>query len=274
MSSFLVRLAPPMVVDLGQFLFRYISGFSGHFENYDEALERTRGYEVSSIVEHYERELREACRRNELSTSVTNRKLRVLAAIGLALRKLPSRSVRLLDVGGGWGGDYFQLAQHLPEVLQWVVVESPTVVSRLQMVEQVPEQLRFESELTTLMPCGEKSEDLIYASGFIQYVPRGLRTVSDFARMSRFLILDRVPLVECKTSFVAIQRTSRFFGGVGSSYPAWFFAEQEFHKTIETMWEVVLSWQVSEDRPLVQGTRRPYQGFLLERREAVTSNHA
>jgi len=153
----------------------------------------------------------------------------------------------------------------LSEVTKWRVIETPSVVSRLGRAVGLPSKLSFESDWRDSAEQRDQSNQLIYASGFIQCVPSGLSAISDFALASRFLILDRVPIVESTESFVAIQRTTKALGEVGSSYPSWFFAEHEFHKAVASSWRINLSWQVPEDRPVVHRARRPFRGFLLER---------
>jgi putative methyltransferase (TIGR04325 family) len=152
---------------------------------------------------------------------------------------------------------------------KWTVIETPAVVARLRHVEGLPSMLTFESNLAQVTSEVDRSEILIYASGFLQCVPGGLSLLSEFAKYSRFVVIDRFPLLESDHQFVAIQRTSRILGGVGSSYPSWFFSKSSFRKACESQWRTRLTWRVPEDSPVIQGKRRPYWGFLLEEYQSI-----
>jgi len=265
--SQLSRYIPPILLDSFLLAIRPLSGFSRRFSNFDEVLSRVRGYEDPNIVDSYEDRLREAIAKHdpESTTLIDDRKIRVLAALSLAIQRSTAQDLTLIDVGGGWGGDYFKLCHHFPELTKWRVIETVAVATRLGRVDRLPSKLSFESEWKESLRQREQSKYLIYASGFIQYVPEGLSTLADFAQTSRFLILDRVPLVDENRSYVAIQRTTRILGGVDSSYPCWFFSERQFREAVARHWRALLTWQVPEDRPVIKGVRRPYRGFLLER---------
>jgi len=100
------RYVPPILVDGLLSAIRPFSGFSGRFSDFNEALSRVRGYEDSTIVDNYEDCLRNAIanHESESTTPITDRKIRVLAALSLAIQKSNSQSLTLFDVGGGWGG--------------------------------------------------------------------------------------------------------------------------------------------------------------------------
>ena len=254
-------LIPPLVLFLILMSIRWYSGFSGRYESWSKALQRCKGYEHVDIVDTYSKNLRNHLENASSSgTKISGRKIRVLAAFGLA-QSLAGDSVReIVDFGGGYGADYFELAPNLPDLNSWVVVESKEVAGKLSQTPGLPERLSFSDKIPT-----HANNQLIFASGAIQCLEEGLGLLDSFTETSQFVVLDRVPITTQQNSCISIQRTSRLLGGVGSSYPVWFFSARDFERALNGKWKVVLQWEVPEDAPYYSLSRLVYSGFLLQR---------
>jgi len=254
-------LIPPLLLVLLLMSIRGFSGFSGKYDSWNKALQKCKGYEHSTIVETYSRNLKSELENPTISsTKISGRKIRALAAFGLAQSTGGDPVSEVIDFGGGWGADYFELAPNLPQLKSWVVVESKEVAQNLSKVSGLPALLSFSERI----PISSGSQ-IIFASGAIQCLEEGLGLLDSFADSSKFVVLDRVPITQKEKSWVSIQRTSRLLGGVGSSYPVWFFAAKDFEAAIEGKWKIVLRWEVPEDAPFVSRGRLAYSGFLLQK---------
>ena len=255
------ELIPPLFLVLILASIRRFSGFSGEYESWSKALSKCKGYEHADIVRAYSQNLQSLIKNQDSpSAKISARKIRVLAALGLAQAIDGNPVCEVVDFGGGWGADYFELAPRLPGLRSWVVVESGEVTRRLRRISGLPGRLSFSETVPT-----ENASQIIFASGAIQCLEEGLQLLDSFAETSRFVVLDRIPITTEKKSWVSIQRTSRVLGGVGSSYPVWFFAARDFEEALDGKWKVVLQWEVPEDAPYVSQGRLIYSGFLLQR---------
>ena len=119
-----------------------------------------KGYEHPWLVEViYQKTLR---LRDDLvsgATALTRAEVPVLAAIAL----VHAQQLRVVEFGGGCGGQYFRLRAALDgRFRSWLVVETPALVARAGGLEDGI--LSFGTELP-----GEA--DLIYSSGALQYAP-------------------------------------------------------------------------------------------------------
>lgn len=254
-------LIPPLFLFLILMSIRWYSGFSGRYESWSKALQKCKGYEHADIVDTYSKNLKNHLENVSTSDSkISGRKIRILAAIGLA-QSLAGDSVReIVDFGGGYGADYFELAPNLPDLRSWVVVESKEVARTLSETPGLPERLSFSDRIPT-----HANNQLIFASGAIQCLEEGLGLLDSFAEISQFVVLDRVPITPKEKSWISVQRTSRLLGGVGSSYPAWFFSARDFEQALGGKWKVVLQWEVPEDAPYFSLRRLVFSGFLLQK---------
>ncbi len=255
-------LIPPLMLSLILGSIRFFSGFSGKYNSWSKASSKCKGYEHSNIVEAYSRNLRNLIENQQTpSVEISSRKIRVLAALGVVQSLGGEPVCEVVDFGGGWGADYFELAPIMPHLRSWVVVESGEVVRNLSKLPALPERLSFSEKIPNT-----NGGQTIFASGSIQCLEEGLQLLDTFAETSRFVVLDRVPITyKAKKSWVSIQRTSRLLGGAGSSYPVWFFAGEEFEAALRQKWKVVIQWKVPEDAPFVSRGRLVYSGYLLQK---------
>lgn len=255
---------PQIAIDLAVSAINPVHGFSGDYSTWLEAQTKCLGYEDALIVERYNLLFNQrASSGPEKKKCISQRKIRALAAFGLAQQSSNKVLSNVMDFGGAYGGDYWEIGAFLGNVSSWEVVESPEVASSLSL-----EAMRFqnlEGKLSFDSSFAGRSFDIVYSSGAIQCLPQGLSLLDEFAKAAEFIVLDRVPVFEIPKSRIMVQRTSRLFGGVGSSYPVWFFSKTDFESALNGKWRILLSWDVPEDSPHVAGQRRSYSGYLLQR---------
>jgi putative methyltransferase (TIGR04325 family) len=268
MKNLLLALLPQIILDLIIFGIRPLSGFLGRYSSFESAKAKSAGYEDDSVVDFYAAEferLQGSTPKPRLSTPVSDRRMRILGALGVASESKTSSITDIVDFGGGVGQLYADLAPLLPNLQSWRVVETPAVVKQILSIQEgkQPIVLEFSDELTS----GPESSDqgrVLVASGVIQCVPNPSELLAAFRLEAEFVILDRTPVIPgLAESFVSVQRRTRLFSGTRGSYPAWFFSQDQFEAELQRDFEILMTWSVPEDRPFVGFKRHPYRGYLL-----------
>jgi putative methyltransferase (TIGR04325 family) len=196
----------------------------------------------------------------------SSRELRLVAALQTAQTfAIQGRNrhdgVKVVDFGGG-PGTHYSLVQSMPnfDVTQYTIVESPAVATALQ---------EFSDEIVSWMHVSDENPlkglgtvDIVLSSSALQYVENPFGVLREFATMAPTVILDRLPLVDCPSHFLAKQNTR--YESRGVSFPAWIFSESAFLAELHNIgYQVIYRWEVPEDRPFLMGRRWSNQGMLL-----------
>ncbi len=175
----------------------------------------------------------------------------------------PGGALRILDYGGASGAHY-DLARTVPalSINKYIIAESPAVARALHPFGSAT--LEWVSSAQSPLPAAVGPIDLVLSSSTIQYVPNPIGLLAEFAAVSQFLILDRIPLIARDAHTVMKQHTR--YDGKAVTYPTWVFSEHAFLSELaELGYEIILQWEVPEDRPVLDGRRRPNVGMLLQR---------
>jgi putative methyltransferase (TIGR04325 family) len=167
-----------------------------------------------------------------------------------------------LDFGGGYGMHYPIVKRFLQTKLgSFVICESPAVSDSLSRFDS--EKMNWISDINRLE---HGSSDVIISSGTIQYLSSPFETLESMSRLSKWIVLDRVPVIEGPDTQVMKQNTVTA-KGERTSYPGWFFSEVDLLNWFERLGlKIEFEWTVPEDRPYVNGKRLPYRGYLLKKR--------
>ena len=133
------RLVPGLIQDLALWVISPIQGFHGYYASWEQASVKTQGYETPSITESYQREFRRVSSGNGAQQSkLSQRKIRVLAGFGVIERDLSRPISSVLDFGGAYGSDYFELRSKIPTLATWEVIYSPAVVEAFRTLGVLP----------------------------------------------------------------------------------------------------------------------------------------
>jgi putative methyltransferase (TIGR04325 family) len=222
----IVRAARRLTQDRG-------NGFFGNYRTFAEALADSTGYDTEAVA-------RSAMAPVTIPTEVADQILSVL----------PEGVREVLDVGGA-GGHYCRLIRsRIPDV-RCTVLETPGLVKVLQPL--APDWLRFVER-------AEGSFDLALMSGVLQYLERPLEMFDSIS--ARHVIINRHPAIEGSRDRLTVQRVSKPYR---ATYPAWFFSRQRFMDHVRRTHEVVTTWKVPHDAPLLDGRRIVFEGMLLTR---------
>ena len=261
------RAVPPVIADVGLRIMRPVIGFTGPYNSWDSATRACSGYESVDVIERYEREaasLSYVEKASMCGEPIDQRSIRVAAAI-LAAAAVQgndsSQGMRVLDFGGAVGKHMLEM-RRVPgvRIAEWVVVESAGVADRLK---------RFSTDTISWTHAESPDDltlngtfDIVLASSVLQYLPAPMSWLEALCTMTSSLIIDRLPLLDVPTDVV--MRQNARYNGRRVTYPAWFFGRRGFLNHLETAnMQVVLEWEVPEDRPVILGRRQSNVGLLL-----------
>ncbi len=220
-------------------------------DSWEEAVLRTTGYEALVSDRPVE-----ADEWNTGWPSATQREVQLLAAVGMVLPRLGRAGIlRVLDFGGGSGQYGVAVREAYPGIdLEWTVVETAAVHHRFATAT-TPNWLRWDTELSHV---GE--QDIVLASGSLNYVADPLPTLKRLAEIAPFLVITRFPLWPIAAHRPAVQYLNR---GTRAGYPTWFFSESRFRTDLAEVGETMLEWSVPEDTAYFAQHRCDYHGLLL-----------
>ena len=167
-----------------------------------------------------------------------------------------SHTYRILDVGGGGGDYYFYFQKFIPGLqLNWTVLETKTFAESFK--SGTTDQISWIDSVDFLEP----AYDIVLMSGVLQYIEEWNYVLETVAKVSNFMILNRLPLTPSNDDRVALQRSK--YGKMRNSYPAHFFSESKFLATIRNLGKIEMQWSVPEDQSVFRWRASFYQGLVL-----------
>jgi putative methyltransferase (TIGR04325 family) len=180
--------------------------------------------------------------------------------LGTAARE--SDRVSVLDWGGGFGHYHaFAKALYPKLALDWHCREVPTVVARGSEIN--PEVVFHDDD-----SCLERTYDLVFASGSLQYATDWGSELASLAGAARGLLyVTRLPVANEAGSFVVLQRAQPY--GYRTEYIGWVISRDELltrvrELELELVREFVIdAWFSADGAP---ETPIGHRGFLLRAR--------
>ena len=260
-------MLPPKIKTLIRALLSFAVGFT-KVDSWETAQRKSVGYESTDVLSPLMQGTTETRVDLMNSTSVTTRYQQVATAIlfGLSENLLHGgKPLRILDFGGGSGDYFYQLQKFVPNIdFDWTVVETPALAQAMQKKHGgEPQQIRWVHSLEMT----DDKYDYVLCSSVLQYVEKPFEILEALVKKSELLIINRIPLTNSSENFVALQRilTKKKRG----SYPAHFFSENSFLRTLSAYGSIPMRWVVIEDQPVVNWRAHINQGLLL----SVNSRH-
>jgi putative methyltransferase (TIGR04325 family) len=167
--------------------------------------------------------------------------------------------LRVLDWGSGQGHYYVFARQLVPDIqLQYTCVDLPAF---REGVEALLPEVTFLPSPAQLAP---RSYDLVMASTSLQYDRDWRALVARlFAASDKYLYITGLPLLENGSSYVSMQRPSRY--GYETIYLNWCLARAEFEDHVANLGgRIEREFVVSDEIPIARASVRPrYRGFLI-----------
>ncbi len=116
----------------------------------------------------------------------------LLHALGLQGGSLASK-LRVLDIGGSFGQYRYRLEELCPKLeIDWTVVETPSTVQEFADLEQPSMRWREAHDISD----EPLAYDLTFICGTLPYLPEPFDAIRKYTKVSRFVVLGRVPIVE------------------------------------------------------------------------------
>lgn len=238
------ELAERLQTQLSPAKFYVSPGYYAPLPNWAEA-ERCCGdaYQASSVVERYRRQLQS--KPSPLIGAYTIRQLAALQHAWLELGQ-PSQ-LRVLDFGGALGSHFHALEPYWPWCrLLWTVCETPAVATagtaEFECVRPNGTTLHFTDQAAEVVSAGI---DLVFASCSLQYLEHW-QSILQLFRAARWLLLDRVPLVDHPSDLISIQVVPASY--TDTRYPGWMFSAPTWLPRLQRAgFFPALRWLVPED---------------------------
>ena len=251
-------LLPPRIKVLVRGLLSAVIGFI-QVDTWADAVRTAYGYQdpgviTSALSAHGE------VHDHKLATHVDARTLQIAAALSkLCTNWSSDLTVRILDIGGA-DGRHERLIRPLLHGLnfEWTVLETAGMVENLGRLPADTNRLTWITDISQYVG----SADVVLMSSVLQYVEKPYELLEEASKRGRFLLINRLPLIDSDDDVPTVQHL-RMYGHRGS-YPAWFLSRRRLLGCVEELGEVLMTWDVPEDRPVLHFREVGTQGLLIK----------
>jgi putative methyltransferase (TIGR04325 family) len=240
-------------------------GWYGDYPSWEDALEKSSGYDSKHIVEKVKDSLLKvkngeaAFERDSVSFDKFEYVWPVVAGLFWIAAQRGGK-LNVLDFGGSLGSTFFQYRKFLQHIdVRWNIVEQDLFVDYGKKYFQ-NEHLHFYHSLKECL--SENEVNVVLLSSVLPYVEKPYDILKQvISAQPPFIILDKMPFrTEGDRDLLTVQYVPEHI--YSASYPAWFFNKRNFFSIIEMNYEVVEEF-VDEDRANVPSV---YQGIILRKK--------
>jgi putative methyltransferase (TIGR04325 family) len=212
-------------------------GFKGPYATWDDAVHDSDGYDDPQIVERVcsstskVRDGLAATERDGVAFERPQWNFPLLACLArIALEN--GAPVSVVDFGGSLGGTYFQCRDFFGGAAFrcWNIAEQEHFVAVGREQFQT-DQLRFYRDTASCLATGPV--DVVILSSVLLYLKDPHELLEQMvATGTRYLLIDRTPLIDSATDLLTVQRVPACIFGRELSYPAWFLGRERLERTI------------------------------------------
>lgn len=253
---------PPLVFSYGKALIRKQPEKAIAYPSYEEALKacRTHGYSNEKIIDMVEMKTRVGREAIQAETAIladfqVTRALLVLSTVLKDKRKTENQPIKVVDIGGACGMHYFTVQKFFHSPIEWIVVETPAMVSRATK-SFANNGIRFVTDLNEAKKeCGKI--DLVFSSSCLQYMPDPLDALKAIIDCGiDYIYLSRIPISRDTDGAVFIQRSRLSDNGPGKApigladeeveYPITILPLEKIESILGTRYEVLIRFNESE----------------------------
>lgn len=212
-----------------KYLYRYGSGWSGDYKNWQDAMKHCTGYDDPSITEKALSsilETKDQSDRYERDSSIIEgtpdfafNSLRWMKSFA------EGNKIDLVDFGGSLGSSFFQLKPFLDNYsVKWNVIEQEHVAA-VGKSKLENDQLKFFSNIQNIPDASSIST--FFSSAAIQYLQDPYKVLHDLnLREFKYLIFDRLSVHESEKDRLTIQIVPK--KRYKAIYPCWFLSKKKF----------------------------------------------
>jgi putative methyltransferase (TIGR04325 family) len=261
------NLAPPLLVRTVRTALRRGLRFEGDLATWEEARAASGGYDSEAVLRRMlEAELKvkkgEAVdARDGVTFGEMQFALPVMAALARVCA-IRGGAVRVLDIGGAFGGLYRQYKAFVPGgKASWIVVEQAALV-KLGKQHFENEELQFAFSLEEALVASPA--DIVLLSSVLQYLPQ------PYALMSRIVasgiphvVIDRTPCSCLDRDVLSVQRVPPEI--YEASYPCWIFSQRRLRAAFAPVYGVLSSHADGSGKWRSSTVEFELAGLILER---------
>jgi putative methyltransferase (TIGR04325 family) len=262
---------PPRAREIYNRLGRFQTWYSGPYQSFADALDKSSGYADPSIAAR----LSVAAKSVLSGAAAYAQDGKVFPATpppqyalsGLLLTAARARRpISVLDVGGGLASHYLRWRPFLSrmDISSWDVVEQESMVAAGRTLFGDYERVRFHQQIgdTNSQP------DAALLSSVLQYVKDpGAMLQSTLARNPSLIIFDRTPSMKVDSQVHLVQHNPSIQGSPPHSYPITVFPREWLAHQLGPRYELVTAFP-SPDAPVVCGRlRAEFSGSIWLRRD-------
>jgi putative methyltransferase (TIGR04325 family) len=259
-SKIIRSFIPPIVND-------YIASkkwsFEGNYSSFDEASARCKGYSDIDTVSEIKKKFIEGRKlKSGKEVFLDPYDQQLLSAFFIVSRALDKKEIKVLDLGGGFGGHYYQLTTAVGNKikLKWDIVETTTLVKEARNID-LSGDINFHDNIDLLV---SNKYDLILTSGTLQYLENPEEMFSKLKDISHsFLIINRFPMIDEEQDRLTIQHVPKTY--YPASFPSWFFSEGKWSDIFQEAHKINFRWFCMSE--VFLGMQKvPFQGLLLQKK--------
>lgn len=223
-------LKPLIPANIRRLLSGIYYGWHGDYNSWNEAVERSSGYNSSEILEKVKsasllvRDGKAAYERDSVLFDEPGYQFELLSML-MWIAAMKGGNLNILDFGGSLGSTFYQNRVFLQSLknINWCVVEQPTFVETgREHFEN--ESLHFYNSIEECLQ--NRSIDVVLFSSVLQYLEKPFEILARVAEENiEYLLIDRTPFINGKDR-ITLQKVSPSI--YKASYPCWFFNKAEF----------------------------------------------
>lgn len=230
MKKFILRLTPPILLDIIKSFIRKEYGWFGNYATWEEAKKDTTGYDCRDILEKVKSSLlkvkngKAVHERDSVLFDTIQYSWPLLAGLMFASAKCKG-SVRVLDFGGSLGTTYYQNRRFLEKIdeVSWNIVEQRHFVDcGREHFEN--DRLHFYYDIDSCIK--KQNPNILILSSVLQYIERSYELLEKLLKYNfTFVLIDRMPFSSGNRDRIVVQKVPPII--YKASYPCWLLDENK-----------------------------------------------
>jgi putative methyltransferase (TIGR04325 family) len=241
--------------------------FTGNYKNWNAAISKSKGFDDPRILEAVRSSARKvkegkaAYERDSVLHDKVGYSWPVLACLEHVALNC-NNNLHLIDFGGSLGTSYLQNHAFLKHVksIKWFVVEQPHYVDSGK-AEFENNELKFEYSIDNVVK--SHTVGCILLSGVLQLLSDPKQWIQKLLEYNfQYIIIDRTSFIAGKERLMIEGVPKEIYE---TSFPCWFFNEQEFISCFTGKYELVADFDSSDGSTISNDMKKLYwKGFYFK----------
>lgn len=260
-------ITPPFILKIRRKIVRPKYGYFGNYNNWQEALKDSEGYDSPAILDKVKNALLKVKNGEAVyeRDSVIFEKIEYSWPVTSALLWISSENggLDLIDFGGSLGSSYYQnigFLKHIPN-LKWNIVEQEKFVDCGKKNFE-NNQLKFFYSINDSLKESKSSTLLI--SSVLPYLEKPYDFIKEIMTLDfKYIIFDRTPFLPNEDR-LTIQKAPPEI--CKSSYPAWFFNREKFLGILNKQYDVIAEFDALGGKRNIGNIESDEKGFIFKKK--------